>query len=106
MGFLTAVFVLLCAFCWVIVMMAQMGLLRGAKGDGAKDDASAGRAGQRFSPGARILRSVVRGRAQNEVHDVRSVNEVHDVRKVGNLGRLDRTRAFRQAMREASRRKN
>jgi hypothetical protein len=70
MSFSAAILVLICAACWVAVMLARSGGLR-SKGDAQQPQ------------GRRVLRDALEKRG--DVPDVRNVRSVRDVRKVRDI---------------------
>jgi hypothetical protein len=68
MGFSTGVLVFICAACWVVVVMARSGILRG-------------KGGARDPRGTRVLRGALERR--RDVPDVQDVRAVRDVRRIG-----------------------
>ncbi|WCM17946.1 hypothetical protein NDK50_10605 [Paraburkholderia bryophila] len=79
MSFSADILVLICAGCWVAVVLARSGVLRDKRG--ARD-----------SQGARVLRGALEKR---DVPDVRNVQDVRDVRNVGRIGDLKTRRGWR-----------
>ncbi len=85
MSFAGKLFVVMCGLCWVIVMMARMGLIRTGQGRGTMR-------------GAQVLRSVLprRGardpRQEIEVHSINDVHHVRDVDRVRGMRRWSRLR--------------
>lgn len=105
MGFTTKLFILFCGVCWVIVMMARMGLIRTTQAKSGMQ-------------GARLLRTVLmrddarraghRGRAHGGVaRDAASEIEVHpvaEVHAVRDVERLRGTSKWSRALKRARQR--
>jgi hypothetical protein len=68
MSFSTGVLVFICAACWIAVVMARSGILRG-------------KGGVRDPRGTRVLREALDKR--RDVPDVGDVRAVRDVRRIG-----------------------
>ncbi|MGF6244495.1 hypothetical protein P3T42_006262 [Paraburkholderia sp. GAS38] len=74
MSFSAGVLILLCACCWVAVVLARSGALRSTKG------------GAQEPQGRRVLREALEKRGDvPDVRDVRSVRDVHSVREIRGL---------------------
>lgn len=89
MSFSAVVIVLLCACCWIAVVIAKTGLMREKRG--AQDQQQ----GQQDQRGRQILREAL-DKHKHDVPDVRNVREVRGVRAVSLLKNLQTRRNRRE----------
>ncbi|MFL9866502.1 hypothetical protein PQR67_20200 [Paraburkholderia fungorum] len=90
MSFSAIVVVLICACCWIAVVIAKTGLMREKRGvqDQHRDQ-------QQNPRGQQILREAL-DKHKRDVPDVRNVREVRDVRAVSLLKNLKTRRDRRE----------